>query len=41
VINKINPVHFYYNADAPFTTSQQQTGIIAQELEKVAPYMVD
>jgi hypothetical protein len=41
VINKINPVQFYYNADAPFTTSQQQTGIIAQELEKVAPYMVD
>jgi len=41
VINKINPVQFYYNPDAPFKTDQQQTGIIAQELEKVAPYMVD
>jgi hypothetical protein len=41
VISKINPVQFYYNADAPFKTSIQQTGIIAQELEQVAPYMVE
>jgi len=41
VINQINPVQFYYNADAPFKTDQQQTGIIAQELEKAAPYMVE
>jgi hypothetical protein len=41
VINKINPVQFYYNTDAPFNSTQQQTGIIAQELEKVAPYMVE
>jgi hypothetical protein len=41
VIGKINPVQFYYNADAPFKTSIQQTGIIAQELEQVAPYMVE
>jgi len=41
VINKINPVQFYYNIDAPFKTAQQQTGIIAQELEKAAPYMVE
>ena len=41
VINQLNPVQFYYNADAPFKTDQQQTGIIAQELEKAAPYMVE
>jgi len=41
VINKINPVQFYYNTDAPFKTEKQQTGVIAQDLEKVAPYMVD
>ncbi len=41
VITKINPVQFYYNADAPFKTDQQQIGIIAQELETVAPYMVE
>jgi hypothetical protein len=41
VISKISPVQFYYNADAPFKTNVQQTGIIAQELEQVAPYMVE
>lgn len=41
VIRKINPVQFYYNTDAPFQTDQQQIGIIAQELEKAAPYMID
>ncbi len=41
IIKKINPVQFYYNENAPFKTPQLQTGIIAQELEKIAPYMVD
>ena len=41
MISKINPVQFYYNADAPFNTDQQQVGIIAQELEKIAPYMIE
>jgi hypothetical protein len=41
VIRKINPVQFYYNADAPFNTDQQQVGVVAQELEKLAPYMVE
>ena len=41
VISKINPVQFYYNADAPFKTDRQQVGIIAQELEKFAPYMIE
>jgi len=41
VIRKINPVQFYYNADAPFKTDQPQIGVIAQDLEKLAPYMVE
>jgi len=41
VIRKINPVLFYYNADAPFKTDRQQVGVIAQELEKIAPYMIE
>ncbi len=41
VINKINPVQFYYNADAPFVTDHQQVGVIAQDLEKIAPYMIE
>lgn len=41
VIRKLNPVTYYYNADAPFPTDKQQVGIIAQDLEKVAPYMVE
>lgn len=40
VINQINPVQFDYKANAPFASSQTQIGIIAQELEKIAPYMV-
>ena len=41
VIRKLNPVTYYYNADAPFPTDKKQVGIIAQELEAVAPYMVE
>jgi hypothetical protein len=41
VIKKINPVQFTYNGSAPFASTQLQTGILAQELEKVAPYMVE
>jgi hypothetical protein len=40
VIEKINPVIFKYNSDAPFTTGKEQVGVVAQELEKIAPYMV-
>ncbi len=40
VINQINPVQFEYKANAPFGNSQTQIGIVAQELEKIAPYMV-
>jgi hypothetical protein len=41
VITKINPVSFNYNNLSPFNTDKKQIGIIAQELEKIAPYMVD
>lgn len=40
VIQQINPVQFQYTSNAPFASSNQQVGIIAQELEKAAPYMV-
>ena len=40
VINKINSIWFTYNADAPFAGIGQQVGVVAQELEKIAPYMI-
>lgn len=41
VISKIHPVRFNYTNDAPLYTAQEQIGVVAQELEKVAPYMVN
>ncbi|MFZ1786421.1 MAG: tail fiber domain-containing protein [Ferruginibacter sp.] len=41
IINKINPVSYYYNQLSPFQTEKMQIGVLAQDLEKVAPYMVD
>lgn len=40
VIRKIRPVLFTYNDKAPFKNTDVQVGIVAQELEKIAPYMV-
>jgi len=40
VISKIRPVVFMYNDNAPYKINSQQVGIVAQELEKIAPYMV-
>lgn len=40
VIKKIRPVTFNYNENAPYKISSEQVGIVAQELEKIAPYMV-
>jgi hypothetical protein len=40
VISKIHPVKYNYNTNAPFKADGEQIGIIAQELEKIAPYMV-
>ncbi len=41
VITRINPVSFNYNSASPFITDKKQIGIIAQELEQIAPYMVE
>jgi len=40
VINKIHTIRYKFNANAPFQSDDEQIGIIAQEMEKVAPYMV-
>ncbi|HNA15972.1 MAG TPA: tail fiber domain-containing protein [Ferruginibacter sp.] len=40
VISRIHPVQFQYNELSPFQTDEPQIGILAQQLEKVAPYMV-
>ncbi|MES2774630.1 MAG: tail fiber domain-containing protein [Bacteroidota bacterium] len=37
---KINPVRYHYNAASGFDTKPEHVGIIAQELQAVAPYMV-
>ncbi len=41
VIKQIRPVTFNYNEKAPYQTNNEQVGIVAQELEKIAPYMVN
>lgn len=40
VIKKINPVMYAYTDKAPYRTDDVQVGIVAQDLEKIAPYMV-
>jgi hypothetical protein len=40
VIRQIQPVNFIYNDNAPFKSDEEQIGIVAQDLEKIAPYMV-
>ena len=40
VIDRLRPIVFTYNANAPFEAEGEQVGIIAQELEALAPYMV-
>lgn len=40
VIKQLHPVKFNYNSTAPFKANGEQIGVIAQELEKIAPYMV-
>ncbi len=40
IIKKIHPVKFTYKANAPFIAQGEQIGIVAQELELIAPYMV-
>ncbi len=38
---KINPVWYHYNAASGFDVSKQYVGVIAQELQKISPYMVE
>ncbi len=41
VLEKIRPVHFNYSDNAPlYDGGKPHIGIIAQELEKIAPYMI-
>ena len=40
VIKKIRPILFTYNENAPYRSDDVQVGVVAQELEKIAPYMV-
>ena len=37
---QINPVSFHYNEQSGFDTKPEYVGIIAQDLQKIAPYMV-
>ncbi|MBL7766826.1 MAG: tail fiber domain-containing protein [Chitinophagaceae bacterium] len=37
---KINPVKYHYNAESGLNTNIEYVGVIAQELQQVAPYMV-
>lgn len=36
----INPVTYHYNSRSGFNTSKKHVGVIAQELQEIAPYMV-
>ncbi len=37
---KINPVSFQYNALSGYNTGKEYIGVVAQELDSIAPYMV-
>ncbi len=39
-VMKIRPIKFRYNSDAPFRSDDEQVGIVAQEMEAIAPYMI-
>jgi hypothetical protein len=38
---KIRPVKYAYNEKAGYDTNEEHVGVVAQELEKIAPYMVE
>jgi len=40
IIKKLNPVTYEYNGKAGTKAGQEQIGVIAQDLQKVAPHMV-
>jgi trimeric autotransporter adhesin len=40
LLNKIRPVKYHYNGKAGMPTEQEYIGVIAQEVEEIAPYMI-
>jgi hypothetical protein len=40
VINKLHPVKYHYNGKAEMPANKEFVGVIAQEVQKIAPYMV-
>ena len=40
VISKIHPISFRYNGKADYPTDKRYIGVIAQEINEVAPYMI-
>jgi hypothetical protein len=40
VLTKVKPVWFEYNGEAGMPTNKTYVGVIAQEMQKIAPYMV-
>lgn len=39
-VMKINPVKYHYNSESGFDTKNEYIGVVAQQIEKIAPYMV-
>ena len=39
--NQINPIWFRYNGKAGLPTDKKYVGVIAQEIEKIAPYLIE
>jgi len=40
VVKRLNPVTFHYNGLEGLATGETQIGLVAQDVEQVAPYMV-
>jgi len=40
VLTKVKPVWFQYNGEAGLPTGKTYVGVIAQEMQKIAPYMI-
>ncbi|MCH8020416.1 tail fiber domain-containing protein, partial [candidate division KSB1 bacterium] len=41
LVNQINPIWFRYNGKAGLPTDKKYVGVIAQEIEKIAPYLIE
>lgn len=40
-LQRINPVYFHYNKESGYDINKEHIGVVAQELQQVAPYMVN